>query len=825
MTVFLIGFFAQVGQVIMFREVMALFHGTELLFGTVLGGWVIWTAAGVAAAEFFLKKKSKSSSRGNPLRLLTYSSLLNGFFLGFQIIFLRFFPVIFPTPDIPRAFSFYGAIITVSLALFPFAFLMGAQFTFSLWLNPRERLGFLYRLESVGAMVGGLLISFILVEIAGSLRISFIISLLFVTGFILIIKKKQSKSENIFIPKDLRFLQIGVVIILFILVVIPVNFDWLSQRICRSKKGAGFPLLKTRESKYGRIEVFRNPQANQYLLFHNSALVSSIEPGVEDRYEKQLAEICLTQHPDPGRVLLIGGTLSSIPENILKHGIKELTCVELDPLLFNIFGAYSGKGRKGGKIINIHEDGRSFVFSGQKDNYDLVIVFNAEPDNASVNRFCTKEFFLGINRILKPDGIFCLFLPTHGAAHEYLSETLINRTASVYKAMKPVFKHILAVQVNGHLLMGSHRENTISVDPEVLGKRLASRPGARPFYHFEEEGKIKKEIIPEDELPGYFSGLFAGVLEQNSFFSAPGGEVGTANTFQNKLESSKAKINRDSHPTTVTYSMMVWEGITACDSTSQSNSVLSKIFYFFGEGNFSKFIVFPVVLVFIHLFLFTILILERFKVWSQSSWQRRVNNYSILLAASITGCFSITTEIILLSLYQSLTGYLYYSVGILLAIFMGGLALGAKLTDKRFKNPWLFLTVVFLMMVLLCVFTGYSSVFLSSLTSKAVVTFVFILLMLMDGILCGAAFPLLGSLFGHGKKGRPGAWIYAFDLVGAGIGAFLIGPFLIPIFGMANTLVMLAILLFSLVILSVFLSLCLRRPGGKVGSWKAKKKG
>jgi hypothetical protein len=56
MIVFLIGLFAQVGQVIMFREVMALFHGTELLFGAVLGGWVIWTAVGVAAAEFFLKK-------------------------------------------------------------------------------------------------------------------------------------------------------------------------------------------------------------------------------------------------------------------------------------------------------------------------------------------------------------------------------------------------------------------------------------------------------------------------------------------------------------------------------------------------------------------------------------------------------------------------------------------------------------------------------------------------------------------------------------------------------------------------------------------------
>jgi hypothetical protein len=103
----------------------------------------------------------------------------------------------------------------------------------------------------------------------------------------------------------------------------------------------------------------------------------------------------------------------------------------------------------------------------------------------------------------------------------------------------------------------------------------------------------------------------------------------------------------------------------------------------------------------------------------------------------------------------------------------------------------------------------------TGLTSKAAVTSVFILLMLMDGILCGAAFPPLGFLTSHWEKGRPGAWVYACDLVGAGIGAFLIAPFLIPIAGITNTLTMLAILLFSLLILSVPLSYKKQRASGR----------
>lgn len=141
---------------------------------------------------------------------------------------------------------------------------------------------------------------------------------------------------------------------------------------------------------------------------------------------------------------------------------------------------------------------------------------------------------------------------------------------------------------------------------------------------------------------------------------------------------------------------------------------------------------------------------------------------------------------------------------------MGGLAPGAKVTDKQAKNSrtnWVRLTIIFLSMILLCFIIGHSSIFLSGLKSKAVVTLVFAFLMLINGILCGAAFPVLGFLTTDWKSGRPGAWVYALDLAGAGIGAFFIAPFLIPSAGIQNTLVILGVLLFSLLILSIPLSL------------------
>lgn len=810
---FLIGTFAQTGQIMMFREVMALFHGTELLFGSLLGSWVIWISAGAAAVEFFFNRKWKYFSRGNPLKMLVYSTIFSGFILSLQIIFLRFYPILFSSSSIPQAFSFYGAIKTIFFASFPFAFLMGAQFSLTLQINPKKSLGFLYRVESIGAMAGGMLTSFFLVEIATTLRIVFISATIFMVGFMIALRNINTRD---IISKKIRRIQSLTACILIILAFLPL--DRISQEMYRSNLSEGFSLEEVTESRYGRIEVLKNPQADQFLIFHNGSQVCSFEISSENRYEQHLADICLSQHPAPLRVLLIGGVLSALPKNILKHGIKELNMVELDPYLIQIFNKYSGfdlnlaiKDRKN-RINIISKDGRSFVISEPTHYYDLVIVFSPEPDNASVNRFCTREFFLQVNRILKPDGVFCLFLPTHGAAFEYISKILINRTATIFKAKKSIFKNILAVPVNGHLLLGSQSENRLTTDPEVLGKRLSSRPDARPFYGFREKGEVRKEKIPDSELAAYFSALFGGVLEHRNFPADIDEKKSNSRQFQKQLESSRVKMNLDSHPAALGYSMRVWESISNPNRIGIKNNFLEMVFNILGKGTLSNLIIVPGVVVFFNFILMIFFFSGSRKMQKQASIFKIFQHYPICLAAFITGCFSITTEIVLLSLYQSLSGYLYYSVGILLAIFMGGLALGAKITDRVLKNHqpyryWKQLTVIFILMILLCWLTVKLPNILSQLESKAVVTVLFVVFMLVNGILCGSVFPLLGFLTAGWNGRRPGAWIYALDLAGAGFGALLIAPFLIPAAGIPNTLAVLSILLFSLLILSIPLSL------------------
>ncbi len=71
----------------------------------------------------------------------------------------------------------------------------------------------------------------------------------------------------------------------------------------------------------------------------------------------------------------------------------------------------------------------------------------------------------------------------------------------------------------------------------------------------------------------------------------------------------------------------------------------------------------------------------------------------------------------------------------------------------------------------------------------------FFVLVFVAGFLDGATFPaLVGSMRGLGFQ-RPGAWVYAADLTGAGLGALATGALLVPVLGNALALGLVAAIL------------------------------
>ncbi len=153
-----------------------------------------------------------------------------------------------------------------------------------------------------------------------------------------------------------------------------------------------------------------------------------------------------------------------------------------------------------------------------------------------------------------------------------------------------------------------------------------------------------------------------------------------------------------------------------------------------------------------------------------------------LFFAGFTGS---TLEIVLLLAFQIIHGYVYHVLGIVIMVFMGGLAVGA-MYRKRFISPA----------------SSFNYSVLQFILGMYAILLPFILLLLknyyvhpclMHGVffvLTFIASSLAGMIFNMASFQRKGdvagisSDIYSVDLWGAAAGALLVSAFLVPVFGL-----------------------------------------
>ncbi|HIE34004.1 MAG TPA: hypothetical protein EYP86_02560 [Candidatus Altiarchaeales archaeon] len=178
------------------------------------------------------------------------------------------------------------------------------------------------------------------------------------------------------------------------------------------------------------------------------------------------------------------------------------------------------------------------------------------------------------------------------------------------------------------------------------------------------------------------------------------------------------------------------------------------------------------------------------------SLRKRTSDISTLLAIFTTGLAGMVFEITVLLAFQSVYGYLYYKIAIIIATFMLGLALGAFLMNRymtRIKNNTVTLAgieflIVTYSLILPAVIIGISQY----------LEIIFLLLMIIAGFLTGFEFPLASKIYLERNRdaAKTAGVIYGSDVIGAFLGSVVSASLLIPLIGIINTCILVAILNF-----------------------------
>jgi spermidine synthase len=473
---------------------------------------------------------------------------------------------------------------------------------------------------------------------------------------------------------------------------------------------------------------------------------------------EDLGHLPLLFHPQPKKILIISAGAGGLINEILKHDIENIDYLEIDPLVISMLKNYPTKltaselGDSRVNIINL--DGRLFLRTHPK-LYDLVLIGLSNQSDLSTNRLFTQEFFSLVKARLNPNGILAFWVP---GSSTYLSEELKDINASILNAAKKNFNYLRIIPGDYNIYLASSAQDIMSVSASLISKRIS-------------EQNIQTSILVpryiDYRLSKYWLDWFTGALA-----------------------GSTREINQDLRPIAVFETLKLWN--------NKFSPNVTKILSLFKGLNLNRVSVFVILLSILVFFI--------------SKYQCKKN---VVIAYSIatTGFFGMLSNLILIFSFQVFYGYLYQWIGLLISIFMTGIAGGSIFMVN--KIPKLKKELRFFMGLELSIIVFsliMASIVLLLTQHMQNVTLIFVALFLISGVLLGLEFPLASKIYlgSHEGVGETVGVLYGADLIGGWVAGICGGIVLLPVLGLFNTCIV--ALLFKLSSLSLIILIPRRNP-------------
>jgi spermidine synthase len=173
----------------------------------------------------------------------------------------------------------------------------------------------------------------------------------------------------------------------------------------------------------------------------------------------------------------------------------------------------------------------------------------------------------------------------------------------------------------------------------------------------------------------------------------------------------------------------------------------------------------------------------------------------LLLGIYAGGFAGSSIELLLIMTFQILYGYVYYYTGIIITVFMSGLALGALCREKIISTSINSFMLLQLVIILYAALLPLVIILLNRMILPGLLLHsIFIFLTLIISVVTGMQFSLGSSILKEQLQARA-AKLYSSDLLGSAFGALLFSVFMMPVLGIfISSLLVASLNLFSVAI-------------------------
>lgn len=178
-------------------------------------------------------------------------------------------------------------------------------------------------------------------------------------------------------------------------------------------------VLHHEKSQYQDVLIFESTNHGTVLVLDN---VIQCTERDEFSYQEMITHLAMMSHPDPKKVLVIGGGDGGVLREVVKHeGIEEATLCDIDEAVIRLSKQYlpgMAEGYKHPKVKVHVGDGFKFL-DDYKNTFDVIITDSSDPEGPAESLF-QKPYFQLLHDALREGGV----ITTQGCAFPFVPSSL-----------------------------------------------------------------------------------------------------------------------------------------------------------------------------------------------------------------------------------------------------------------------------------------------------------------------------------------------------------------------------------------------------------------
>jgi spermidine synthase len=615
------GLLATAAQVLLLRELVVDAAGDEAAIGIGLAAWLLGIALGAAAAR---RRPARVAPEDAAAGLLALALLPPLGIVGGRLLRLALAPEAGELPGLGHVLAFSLATLAPPGLAVGWTFTALAASASRLW-ERGEAIAWVYVVESLGSLLGGLAVTLLAGRWIAPLRLAALFA-----AFALLLALVGLREGVLGRPRLLAWgVLAGAALVAF-----SPTLDAASQRARFAGTAPGLRLRAVTETPYQHLAL----GGDDVLHLYASGQYAGSFP---DPYAAEsLGHLLALLAPRPRRVLLVGGTERGLLPVLLRHPVETLVLVEPDAegfaFLVPRLPEADRTALRDSRVVAVHADPRALLASPGAGPFDLVLILTGEPATLLRARLATVEFFAAIASRLGPEGV--VVLPVRTAPLALAGETA-PLAGSIFRSLRLALPVVRATPGPDTLLVAGVSAQGATLDPAILAARWRGRDAWSSSF----DPAVLPVLLAPDRVASQETALVAA--------------------------EASAEASRDDRPVSFIHALARRQRTTA-GAWGRLVATASRT----PPGGLVVLAILP-----------SLLVVGRLLTSGGPSPRRSAAAASH--AVAVVGAAGMGWWLLVLFSFQTRAGALYGDLGALTAVFMLGLALGATLAPRAVFPP------------------------------------------------------------------------------------------------------------------------------------------